>query len=185
AGLQRPFRPNGPSAGAGPWHHKNGKTEHPYSTPYADPLGIVARLPEVSDRPPAGKSRGHTPSSSNSSSGKEYCPLRARPGHRDGGAPASRARAATFSRRADSSLGHRLLFPLVSPRDFFGLNETVQRGMKRCGNARALGFAGNRAAEKIHFRLELVADVVEHRWRMIGLRADLVHLPRVFVKLHA
>ena len=57
--------------------------------------------------------------------------------------------------------------------------------MQRRRNAGVCGFAGDGAAQKIDLGLQLMANVVQHRRRMIGLRADLVHLPRIFVELDA
>src|SRR5260370_37832710 len=57
--------------------------------------------------------------------------------------------------------------------------------MERRGDTEALRLASNGAAEKIHLGPLPVTNIVQHRRRMIGLRANLVHLPRILVQLHA
>ena len=47
------------------------------------------------------------------------------------------------------------------------------------------GFAGDGAPEKIDFGAQVMANVVKHRGRMIGARADLIHLPGIFVQRDA
>src|SRR5271168_97407 len=80
---------------------------------------------------------------------------------------------------------YRVLLPLISPRSLFALDELIESGVQRGGDAGALRFSGDSAAEKIHFGGEFVASVVEHGRRMIRLRANFVHRPRVIVKFYA
>src|SRR5258708_16808821 len=86
----------------------------------------------------------------------------------------------------DLSLGdHRPIFAGKSPRRFPSLNQAVNRSMHRCGDPNPLGLASDRPAQKIHLRRQLMTNVIEHRRRMVGHGADLVHLPRILVQLHS
>src|SRR5260370_15582104 len=78
-----------------------------------------------------------------------------------------------------------LVFVFERPGFFFCPDEAVDGRMKRGRNASALRFASDGAAQEIHFRRQLMAYVIKHRWRMVGHRADLIHRPGILVKLDA
>lgn len=78
-----------------------------------------------------------------------------------------------------------MLLPFVGPGSFLPFNQSIESGVQRSRDAHTLRFARNRATQEIDFRFQFVTDVVQHgRW-MVRLRADFVHLPRIFVELDA
>ena len=69
-----------------------------------------------------------------------------------------------------------------------GVPPVIAAGMtnwRMRGNASAGGFARDGPAEEVYLSPQAVLHVVEHGRRVVGLGADLVHLPRVFVQRDA
>jgi len=71
------------------------------------------------------------------------------------------------------------------PRCFPAFDQPVNGGVHWRGHTNAPGFTRDRATEKTHLCRQLVPDVVEHRWWVIGHGANLVHFPWIFVQLHS
>src|ERR1700738_2661544 len=77
---------------------------------------------------------------------------------------------------------HRPVLVPVCPTGLLALDQPGDRGVQWRSYACTMSLSRNRATEKIYLRRQLVTHVVEHRRRMIGHRANLVHRPGILVQ---